>query len=267
MAAGRFIALAVYHKQPIPMSFSRIACKHALARPIGMEDVRNIDPEFYRSRVESVMRDGGLEELQEALGEPLYFMSAPTELRPEPEELKPGGATIAVTSDNKLEYVELLCEAFLCGGIRRELQCMLRGFWQLLPQEALAQAGIAPSELSVLISGISDLDPADWERHSRDSPGDRPEILQWFWQFVRELSTEERCMLLHFVTGSSRLPQGGFATLRPSFSVVIVGATDGDHLPIARTCFNRIDLAGYRSYADLAAKVRSALAVEGFGIV
>merc|ERR1719428_2574060 len=151
---------------PLPLSFSLVACKHMLNVPVGMGDVRRLDPEFYRGRVLAVLKEGGLQELETALGEPLLFMSAPTEFRPEPEELKQNGANIIVTEDNKTEYVQLLCEAHLCGGIRREIQCMLQGFWDLLPLVLLIKSKVTPRDLSMLISGTRNLDPDEWRRNS-----------------------------------------------------------------------------------------------------
>merc|ERR1712043_109679 len=115
------------------MSFSLVACKLLLLRPVGERDVRRLDPGFYRYHVAQVLKDGGLEEIEAALGEPLTFMTAVTDLRPEQAEQKPGGAKLAVTEDNKQEYVRLLSEAHLCGGCRCELQCLLQGFWEILP--------------------------------------------------------------------------------------------------------------------------------------
>ncbi len=36
----------------------------------------------------------------------------------------------------------------------------------------------------------------------------------WFWRAVDAMNTEERCRLLQFCTGSSRVPLAGFAALR-----------------------------------------------------
>lgn len=35
----------------------------------------------------------------------------------------------------------------------------------------------------------------------------------WFWQFVRNLDQEKRSKLLQFVTGTCRVPVGGFSEL------------------------------------------------------
>merc|ERR1712107_509978 len=117
---------------------------------------------------------------------------------------KYGGSQELVNEENKTEYVQLLCEAYLCGGIRRELQCLLTGFWYLLPPDILRQYKVSPWELSALISGIAELDVQDWRKNTETHGSQAaPEVEDWFWEIVQELDSEQRCMLLHFATGSS----------------------------------------------------------------
>ena len=69
-------------------------------------------------------------------------------------------------------------------------------------------------ELELLLCGISKIDIIDWERHSiYKHYTDNAKQIQWFWQFVREISDEQRARLLQFVTGTCRVPVGGFAEL------------------------------------------------------
>lgn len=263
VAFGRFLGLAVFRHQPLPLSLSFVVCKHLLGVPICMSDVQRLDPEFYRGRVEQVLKEGGLEELRSALDEPLTFVSAPTQHRGDPRELKPDGGDIAVTSKNSVEYVQLLCEDYLCGGIRQELQCLLQGFWDVLPQELLRNCEISPRELSLMISGIACLDAGEWRRYSRTCEG---ELNAWFWQIVSDFNKDERCMLLHFATGSSRLPVGGFQELRPPFTVV-EGSGSPEHLPHAHTCANQLVLHKYTSKEQLREKLRQAIVVaQEFGL-
>lgn len=43
---------------------------------------------------------------------------------------------------------------------------------------------------------------------------------EWLWRFLRRASAHDRALFLKFVTGSSRLPPGGFASLRHALTVV-----------------------------------------------
>jgi hypothetical protein len=247
--------------------------------PICEKDVMQFDPEFYKQRVDAVIREpessylpwegkNGLGELVATLGTPLTFVSACTDFAPEPQELKPGGADIEVTDENKHEYVRLLCEHHLVGDVRKEMQCLLQGFWDLLPLSVLRDAGIAPREISLLISGVSDFDVLQWQNAAKTPPGSDPQVTHWFWEVVREMSQEAKAKLLHFTTGSSRLPSGGFQTLQPQFQVSVNETLDGEHLPQSHTCFNQLLLCRYSSKEQLEAKLMIAMDVgEGFGVV
>jgi len=263
MAVGRFLALAVIRERPLPLSFSNVACKHLLGKPVGMADVQQLDPEFYKSRVQAVLKEGGLSEMEAVLGESLKFMSAPTELYRQPRELKEGGESIVVTEENKAEYVELLCEAYLCNGMRREITCMLQGFWDLLPSWLLQHYRVTPRELSLLISGVARLDPKEW---AKCSDGHTTQVHKWFWEVLEELNQEQKCMLLHFTTGSSRLPPGGFPDLQPKFNVMVAPSA-GERLPVAHTCSNQLVLQDYTSKEQLREKLLIALSTEGFELV
>ena len=54
----------------------------------------------------------------------------------------------------------------------------------------------------------------DWQRNTiyRHYTRNSKQV-QWFWQFVKESDNERRARLLQFVTGTCRVPVGGFAEL------------------------------------------------------
>lgn len=93
--------------------------------------------------------------------------------------------------------------------------------------------------------------------------------MTWFWQFVREsCDNEQRARLLQFVTGTCRVPVGGFSELMGSngpqrFCIEKVGKENW--LPRSHTCFNRLDLPPYKSFEQLSQKLLFAInETEGF---
>ncbi len=55
---------------------------------------------------------------------------------------------------------------------------------------------------------------ADWRRHTTlRGYAETDALITWFWDTVAQLSTADRALLLHFATGTSRLPPGGFGYL------------------------------------------------------
>jgi len=233
-----------------------------VGKPVDLDDVKSLDPDFYHQRVAPLLQPGGLDAVEKALGEPLTFMSAPTELRCA-EELDLGGALRVVTEENKERYLMLLCEAFLCSELREELQCLLKGFWDVLPLVALQKAGLEASDLSMFLMGSHSLDLAEWREFTVEHGEGR--VLEWFWQTLQESDEQTRRQLLRFCTGSSRLPPGGFAELSPRFTVEVSGAGSPEHLPHAHTCINKLVLHQYSSPCQLRGKLLQALPTESFG--
>eukprot|EP00448_Togula_jolla_P019496 CAMPEP_0170588778 /NCGR_PEP_ID=MMETSP0224-20130122/11012_1 /TAXON_ID=285029 /ORGANISM="Togula jolla, Strain CCCM 725" /LENGTH=230 /DNA_ID=CAMNT_0010912519 /DNA_START=37 /DNA_END=729 /DNA_ORIENTATION=- len=227
-----------------------------------MSDLRQLDAAFLQHRVDPILREGGVAALERLLMEQLTFVSAPTDHQREPQDLVPGGAFLPVTEENKLEYVQRLCEEYVCGGIRREIRCTLQGFWDIFPLDMLQAQAVKPIELSAFLSSSGSLDPEEWRWHSRSNS--KSVIVEWFWDVVRDLAEEQRGLLLRFVTGSSRLPPGGFVKLTPQFSVDVSSSGSPNHLPQAHTCVNKIVLYQYTSKVQLSSKLSLAFSSEGF---
>eukprot|EP00930_Biecheleria_cincta_P101724 TRINITY_DN93378_c0_g1_i1.p1 TRINITY_DN93378_c0_g1~~TRINITY_DN93378_c0_g1_i1.p1 ORF type:complete len:264 (+),score=46.44 TRINITY_DN93378_c0_g1_i1:78-794(+) len=238
-----------------------------------MSDVARSDPEFFRHRVQPLLRPKGLRDLEVALGHPLMFLSAAREGgHRESEALFPGSEALEVAESNRVWFLRLLCEDWLCGGARLELQCLQKGFWDILPLHILKSQEVTPEQLSALISGSCNPDPEEWRFHSslggNASTPRRAQVIEWFWEVVEnDLTAEQRCHLLRFVTGSSRPPLGGFADLQPPFSLEVSALGSEQHLPTSHTCVNKLVLHCYSSKAQLLDRLLSAVSDEGFGSI
>ena len=60
----------------------------------------------------------------------------------------------------------LLSEQYLCGAVRQELAEFLAGFWDIIPRHCLSECQVDEKDLGMLISGIEDVDVADWRTHT-----------------------------------------------------------------------------------------------------
>uniref|UniRef100_A0A8C1SQF1 HECT-type E3 ubiquitin transferase n=1 Tax=Cyprinus carpio TaxID=7962 RepID=A0A8C1SQF1_CYPCA len=163
---------------------------------------------------------------------------------------------------------QLVAEWRLSRGVEEQTQAFLEGFNEVLPQQYLQY--FDAKELEVMLCGMQEIDLGDWQRNTiyRHYARSSKQIV-WFWQFVKEIDNEKRMRLLQFVTGTCRLPVGGFADLMGSngpqkFCVEKVGKENW--LPRSHTCFNRLDLPPYKSYEQLKEKLLFAIEeTEGFG--
>ncbi|GMT00452.1 hypothetical protein PENTCL1PPCAC_22626, partial [Pristionchus entomophagus] len=260
---GRFVAMALFHGKFIFSGFTMPFYKKMLNKKLVLKDLESVDTEFYNSAV--WIRDNDIDECQMEL----YFV-ADYELLGEikSHELKDGGKDIAVNESNKLEYIELLVEWRFNRGVEEQLKAFFNGFKSVFPLEWLQY--FDERELELLLCGMQDIDVNDWQRHTvyrHYAPGSKQ--VMWFWQWVRALDQEKRARLLQFVTGTCRVPVGGFAELIGStgpqlFCIERVGKENW--LPRSHTCFNRLDLPPYRSYEQLVEKLSLAIEMtEGFG--
>uniref|UniRef100_A0A9J8D2R7 E3 ubiquitin-protein ligase n=1 Tax=Cyprinus carpio carpio TaxID=630221 RepID=A0A9J8D2R7_CYPCA len=207
---GRFIAMALFHGKFIDTGFSLPFYKRILNKPLALKDLESIDPEFYNSLIwikDNNIEDCGLE----------MFFSVDKEILGEvtTHELKPDGGNIQVTEENKEEYIRLVAEWRLSRGVEEQTQAFLEGFNEVLPQQYLQY--FDAKELEVMLCGMQEIDLGDWQRNTiyRHYARSSKQIV-WFWQFVKEIDNEKRMRLLQFVTGTCRLPVGGFADLMGS---------------------------------------------------
>ncbi|KAM3617158.1 uncharacterized protein V6R79_003016 [Siganus canaliculatus] len=260
---GRFIAMALFHGKFIDTGFSLPFYKRILNKPLALKDLESIDPEFYNSLI--WIKDNNIEEC----GLEMFF-SVDKDILGEvtTHDLKPGGGDIQVTEENKEEYIRLVAEWRLSRGVEEQTQAFFEGFNEVLPQQYLQY--FDAKELEVMLCGMQEIDLADWQRNTiyRHYARSSKQII-WFWQFIKEMDNEKRMRLLQFVTGTCRLPVGGFTDLMGSngpqkFCIEKVGKENW--LPRSHTCFNRLDLPPYKSYEQLKEKLMFAIEeTEGFG--
>ncbi|XP_027196654.2 WW domain containing E3 ubiquitin protein ligase suppressor of deltex [Dermatophagoides pteronyssinus] len=260
---GRFIAMALFHGKFIYSGFTLPFYKRMLSKKLVMKDIESIDPEFYNSL--KWIKENSIEEC----GLELYF-SVDFEVlgQIQSHDLCEGGADRRVDDTNKEEYLRLMTDWRFSRGQEEQTKAFLNGFNEVLPLEWLHY--FDERELELLLCGMQEIDIDDWQRNTiyRHYTRNSRQIL-WFWQFVREeCDNEKRARLLQFVTGTCRVPVGGFAELMGSngpqrFCIEKVGKENW--LPRSHTCFNRLDLPPYKSYGQLVEKLNFAIEeTEGF---
>ncbi|KAJ8396146.1 hypothetical protein AAFF_G00022190 [Aldrovandia affinis] len=260
---GRFIAMALFHGKFIDTGFSLPFYKRMLNKKLTIKDLESIDPEFYNSLI--WIRDNNIEEC----GLEMYF-SVDMEIlgKITSHDLKPDGANVLVTEENKEEYIGLMAEWRFSRGVEEQTKAFLDGFNEVVPLQWLQY--FDEKELEVMLCGMLEVDLQDWQRNTvyRHYTRNSKQII-WFWQFVKEVDNEVRLRLMQFVTGTCRLPLGGFAELMGSngpqkFCIEKVGKDTW--LPRSHTCFNRLDLPPYKCYDQLKEKLLFAIEeTEGFG--
>ncbi|XP_077067446.1 NEDD4-like E3 ubiquitin-protein ligase WWP2 isoform X2 [Siphateles boraxobius] len=260
---GRFIAMALYHGKFIDTGFTLPFYKRMLNKKPTLKDLESIDPEFYNSII--WVKENDLEEC----GVELYFAQDMEILgKVTTHQLKNDGENELVTHDNKEEYIGLLTDWRFTRGVEEQTKAFLDGFNEVVPLEWLRY--FDEKELELMLCGMQEIDLNDWQKNTiyRHYTKNSKQI-HWFWQVVKEMDNEKRIRLLQFVTGTCRLPVGGFAELIGSngpqkFCIDKVGKETW--LPRSHTCFNRLDLPPYKNMEQLREKLLFAIEeTEGFG--
>ena len=228
---GRVIGKAIYDGANMDVHFTRSFYKHILGKKVEWKDMQAVDPEYYQNL--KWLLDNDITDVMD-----LTFSTEETSFGvTKPVDLIPNGSNVAVTEENKAEYVQLMSESKMTSIIQDQITAFLGGFYELIPKSLISLFN--ELELELLISGLPNIDIADMRRHT-EYTGYRPDspTIQYFWNIVERYSQEDRALLLQFVTGSSKVPLDGFEALQgmggpQKFRIVKTGETD--RLPSAHT--------------------------------
>ena len=262
---GRFVAKALMDCQILDAYFTRPLYKHLLGEPLSYEDIEAVDPDYFKNLKWMLCNDiEGVFDLT-FTAEADYFDKKSV------VELKPGGAEIAVTNENKQEYVNLVAKHRMTSAIEPQIKAFLEGFWELIGKDLLEI--FTEKELELIISGTPTIDVADLKANTEYN-GYYPssKVVLWFWEILGDLGREDLARLVQFITGTSKVPLEGFKALQgvngPQKFQIHKSFGSTSLLPTSHTCFNQLDLPEYESKEQL--KDRLLIAVRegaaGFGL-
>ncbi|CAM9823054.1 unnamed protein product [Sphacelaria rigidula] len=230
---GRIVGKAIADGQALDAHFTQSFYKHILGVQVTHQDMEAIDPDYYKNLLQITTLP------LEDLGLDLTF-SADTEMfgRHEVVDLIPNGRNVMVTDQNKLEYVQRITHHRMTHSIRAQIEAFLEGFHELVPPELISI--FTPKELELLISGLPDIDLDDLQNNTEYTTyKSTDKEIQWFWNVLRSFSREDLALFLQYVTGTSKVPLGGFAMLQGMRGIQkfnIHKAFGGSHLlPAAHT--------------------------------
>ncbi|XP_030622810.1 E3 ubiquitin-protein ligase TRIP12 isoform X1 [Chanos chanos] len=168
-------------------------------------------------------------------------------------ELKKGGKDVPVTIHNLEEYLRLVVYWTLNEGVSRQFESFREGFESVFPLHHLQY--FYPEELDQLLCGSKS---ETWDvktlmeccrpdhGYTHDS-----RAVRFLFEVLSSFDAEQQRLFLQFVTGSPRLPVGGFRSLNPPLTIVrkTFESTENpdDFLPSVMTCVNYLKLPDYSS--------------------
>jgi len=184
-------------------------------------------------------------------------------------ELRENGRNMPVTSANVDEYVHEILDAILGKGIQIQAKAFRDGFSKVFPMADLR--AFTADEL-VMLFGNGD---EDWsiETLSEALKADHgfnveSRAIRDLLEIMAQYDRPTRRAYLQFITGSPKLPIGGFRGLNPALTVVRkpheAPLIADDYLPSVMTCVNYLKLPEYSTKAVMREKLRIAIQ-EGVG--
>lgn len=213
------------------------------------------------------------------------------------EEIVLFGSQIAVTKHNVKEYVEARITHF----VRKQLpfiNLIKNGFYSIIPKDLLKNFNEV--QLELILNGQPFIDIDDWQANSTYTICEQGyhknhNTINNFWKALRSMDQPSLSKFLHFCTGTSKVPIGGFAALESNrgqitkFSITRIPLNrakknkssskivyekseynniDMNNLIKAHTCFNRIDLPEFSDYTSLKRAIDFVVENEilGFGM-
>lgn len=282
---GRILAFALRHREPMPVQLSEALIKVLFGYPIEPKDVRSVDEDTYTRTLKYITTcpDQELADLEQPF-------TVPPPLAPEYDEpafkkrkmgeedipLKEGGAQIAVTPENKEEYVLRYANFLLHDQFDTQIKAMQAGIHVLFSGKILKElrANVTPLELrSMICESAAEMDVDAWRAAAKYSGFDngQHQQIEWLWNTVAAMPDAKRRKLLAFVTGSTAVPQAGYDAFMgyddkyAAFTVQELEEANSNLLPTAQTCFNTLVMPAYTTEAVFNEKLQQALGwAQGF---
>lgn len=258
---GFLCGLAIYNFTIINLPFPLALYKKILGESVDISDLKDMMPTVGRS----------MQQLLDYTGDDVAEVFALTfsitqdvfgEIRT--VQLKANGDEIAVTQENKQEFLDLYIDYVFNKAVEGPFKHFMEYFQGVCGGHILNL--FRAKELMAIVVGNDDY---DWEalENSADykngyQSGDV--VIRWLWEVLNELPLEEKKKFLLFLTGSDRCPVQGMKAIK----ITIQPATDDRYLPVAHTCFNLLDLPRYSTKEKLRYKLQQAIQqTQGFSLV
>ncbi|XP_004537343.1 E3 ubiquitin-protein ligase TRIP12 isoform X5 [Ceratitis capitata] len=182
-------------------------------------------------------------------------------------ELCRGGRDTAVTIHNLHQYISLVTYWFLIEGVQKQFEALREGFDSVFPSQRLRM--FYPEELESVFCGSGASNYQRWDvkmlqdccRTDHGFTQDS-QAIQYLYDILSSYNRDEQRLFLQFVTGSPRLPTGGFKSLTPQLTIVRKtfdgNQNPNDYLPSVMTCVNYLKLPEYSSREVMRQKLKVA---------
>ncbi|XP_053559395.1 probable E3 ubiquitin-protein ligase HERC3 [Bombina bombina] len=258
---GIMCGLAIYNFTVVDLHFPLALYKKLLNVPPTLEDLKELSPTEGRSLQQLLdYPEDDVEEtfcLNFTICRESYGL---TEIKP----LVPGGDQITVNKENRKTFVDAYVDYVFNVSVKEWYEAFSTGFLKVCGGKVLEL--FQPSELRAMVVGSSNYNWQELEEsavYKGEYTATHPTV-KMFWETFHEFSLEKKKKFLLFLTGSDRIPIYGMSSLH----IIIQSVCSAeDHLPVAHTCYNLLDLPKYSNKETLRSRLTQAIDhYEGFSL-
>ncbi|XP_063773192.1 probable E3 ubiquitin-protein ligase HERC3 isoform X2 [Pseudophryne corroboree] len=258
---GIMCGLAIYNFTVVDLHFPLVLYKKLLNVPATLDDLKELSPTEGRSLQQLLDYTGEDVEdtfcLNFTICRDSYGL---TEIKP----LVPGGDKITVNKENRQEFVDAYVNYVFNKSVQEWYEAFSTGFLKVCGGKVLEL--FQPSELKAMVVGSSNYNWQELEENAiykGEYSAVHPTV-RMFWETFHEFPLEKKKKFLLFLTGSDRIPIYGMSSLHVIIQPI---ATGEDHLPVAHTCYNLLDLPKYSKKEILRTRLNQAIDhYEGFSL-
>uniref|UniRef100_A0A1A9WLI1 HECT domain-containing protein n=1 Tax=Glossina brevipalpis TaxID=37001 RepID=A0A1A9WLI1_9MUSC len=258
---GIICGLAIYNFTIINLPFPLALYKKLLEEPVDLTDLYELSPTLANSMQQILDYDNDdFEETFDLHFEIIRDIYGESNCQP----LKPNGDQIAVTKENRQEFVDLYVDFIFNKAVESQFKAFQRGFMKVCWGRVLQI--FRPEELMAMVVGNEEYDWQALELNCEYKNGysATDDTINLFWEVFHELPSKDKKKFLHFLTGSDRIPIQGMKAIK----IRMQPTTDDKCLPVAHTCFNLLDLPRYKTKERLKYKLLQAIQqTQGFSLV
>ncbi|XP_061778902.1 probable E3 ubiquitin-protein ligase HERC3 isoform X1 [Nerophis lumbriciformis] len=259
---GIVCGLAIYNSTVVDLHFPLVLYKKLLDVAPVLDDLEELSPTEARSLQQLLDYEGSdVEEtflLNFAITRENYSVT-------EVKELIPGGQHVSVDQHNRKEFVEAYLRYVFCDSVSDQYSAFASGFLKVCGGDVLSL--FQPSELMAMVVGNNNYNWDEMEKNAEykgEYSATHPTV-RFFWEVFHQFPEEKKKQFLLFLTGSDRIPIHGMASLK---IVIQSTAADEQHLPVAHTCYNLLDMPRYHTKDVLRRRLTQAIEqYEGFSLV
>ena len=238
-AAGRFYGHMIAIGRLVTADLSTMFYAKLLGKIIGFEALKTYETPALNRQYKWVHEDPN--------GAEARFVLIPTQINPTDDE-------DLAWPENQLDrdYALDLAATYYLYLSKPEYEEFTRGLFEVIPQTVF-ESGIKTGEFLGVVFGEMDINLDDMFQHLvLGGFTETDNVIVWIKSILRGWTQDRLRKFVHFVTGSSRVPPGGFAAYRNigwryPFEFVYQAGFRADLIPEGHNCFNQLYLGPYTS--------------------